>query len=197
MNKKNALIIFQKNLQKGKVKTRLAATIGDENAFRVFVHLVNRTYSVVEKIDFQQFIYYSDYIETEYPQNFTACVQTGADLGERMYNAFQEVFQLGYQNICIIGTDCRDLSEKILNDAFLQLEAHDVVIGPAADGGYYLLGMKQLYPDFFQNKIWSTPNVFEDTINDFKRLGLSFAQTAQLHDVDTAEDLGDLWELVL
>jgi glycosyltransferase A (GT-A) superfamily protein (DUF2064 family) len=91
--------------------------------------------------------------------------------------------------VTIIGTDCPGLSSAHLARAFELLTSHDVVVGPAADGGYYLLGMNTLYPDFFRNKTWSTASVLSDTLADAARLGLRVVQLPTLHDVDTAEDL--------
>ena len=195
---KNALIIFQKNIVKGKVKTRLAATVGEDNAMNVFKFLVIHTYKISCASDAQVFLFYSDFIESfsQMPCNFVGMVQEGTDLGERMYNAFIEVFNAGYSNVIIIGTDCYSLNTQILNEGFDKLKTNDFVIGPALDGGYYLLGMNTLTETVFQNKQWSTSTVCADTISDIKNLQQSFYTTETLSDIDNETDLGELRKLL-
>ncbi|MCB0489902.1 MAG: TIGR04282 family arsenosugar biosynthesis glycosyltransferase, partial [Cyclobacteriaceae bacterium] len=119
--------------------------------------------------------------------------QVGDDLGQRMQNAFEYAFAAGYEQACIIGTDCLELNTEILAGAFRQFENGDTVIGPAEDGGYYLLGLKQIIPTLFLNKRWSTDSVLFDTIEDFKKLQLSFIELETLNDVDTEDDLPMDW----
>lgn len=198
MKKGNALIIFQKNIVKGKVKTRLAATVGDDNALHVFKFLVNHTYDVSCAADAQVFLFYSEFIESfsEMPCNFVGMVQEGNHLGERMYNAFKEVFIAGFSNVIIIGTDCHSLTTQILNEGFDKLKTHDFVIGPAIDGGYYMLGMNKLTETVFQNKQWSTSTVCTDTIADIEKLQALFYTTEPLSDIDNETDLGELSKLL-
>jgi rSAM/selenodomain-associated transferase 1 len=106
-----------------------------------------------------------------------------------MSNAFAESFAAGYESICIIGTDCLELTAEILDQSFAELEISDTVIGPARDGGYYLLGMKQFHPDFFQNKAWSTDNVYSETIRDFENKAMSYSILPLLRDIDEIKDL--------
>jgi rSAM/selenodomain-associated transferase 1 len=183
----NALIIFQKNILKGKVKTRLAATVGDDNAMAVFRFLVDHTYSIAAATDAHKFLFYSDFIEpvSLAPENFIAMVQEGDSLGERMSNAFKIVFQAGYSNVIIIGTDCYELNASIVNEAFEKM-----------DGGYYLLGMKQHSDMVFENKQWSTDKVFSDTLKDIHSMGKLCFQTKSLSDIDTEADLGELKRLL-
>jgi rSAM/selenodomain-associated transferase 1 len=194
----NALIIFQKNILKGKVKTRLAATVGDDNAMAVFRFLVDHTYSIAAATDAHKFLFYSDFIEpvSLAPENFIAMVQEGDSLGERMSNAFKIVFQAGYSNVIIIGTDCYELNASIVNEAFEKMEENDFVVGPAMDGGYYLLGMKQHSDMVFENKQWSTDKVFSDTLKDIHSMGKLCFQTKSLSDIDTEADLGELKRLL-
>ncbi|MFM9837610.1 MAG: TIGR04282 family arsenosugar biosynthesis glycosyltransferase [Cyclobacteriaceae bacterium] len=189
---KNLLILFYRNPELGKVKTRLAKTIGDEKALAIYLRLSAHTRTITQDLSVDKVVYYSHFVDTgdAWPNSsFQKKVQRGNDLGEKMQNAFAEEFKNGYESICIIGTDCLELTNEILTQALDQLENHDAVIGPANDGGYYLLGMKKLIPALFQNKNWSTDSVATDTINDFKILGLSFAQLLPLTDVDEEKDL--------
>ena len=91
-----------------------------------------------------------------------------------MDDAFTSAFAEGYQHVCIIGTDCFELTSSRISEAFIKLKEHDAVMGPAKDGGYYLLGMKKPHPEFFQGKAWSTATVGSDTISDFKKLRLNY-----------------------
>jgi Uncharacterized protein conserved in bacteria len=179
----------------GKVKTRLAATVGDEMALAVYLALAAHTREVANQFDGDKVLYYSDALDTEDQwKSFDKAVQRGNDLGERMENAFRESFALGYQAVCIIGTDCLELNTAHISMAFERLKTNEAVIGPAVDGGYYLLGMKKLVPALFQHKNWSTNSVLEDTLNDFKKLNLSFAQLEVLNDVDEEKDLPSEWK---
>jgi hypothetical protein len=137
-------------------------------------------------------VYYSDYIDTEdaWPNSeFSKKLQRGGDLGARMENAFEIAFADGYKRVSIIGTDCIELTTQIFVNAFESLRTKVAVIGPAVDGGYYLLGMNRFIPELFRKKEWSTNSVCKDTINDFTRLAISFHQLAMLRDVDTEADL--------
>jgi uncharacterized protein len=189
---KALLIIFYKNPELGKVKTRLAATIGDAKAYSIYLLLSEHTRNIVEKLTLQKVLYYSDFIDTE--DNWSTAVnekliQSGNDLGEKMETAFRTGFTSGYNSICIIGTDCLDLSTRIIKEGFRKLLTHDVVIGPAVDGGYYLLGMNYLHPIVFKNKNWGSNSVLTETLQDLKMSGLSFWQLETLNDIDRAEDL--------
>ena len=187
---KNALIIFVRNPVLGKVKTRLAATIGNEKTLMLYKHLLQHTHAICEHLSVTKFVYYADYInEDDLWNGFEKRLQQGDDLGERMKNAFAELFDTGFKNICIIGSDCYELSSDILADAFEKLKTADVIAGPVTDGGYYILGMNKPVPDFFTNKEWSTDTVFADTLKDAAALKLSLHQLPILHDIDTEEDL--------
>jgi len=190
--KEKLLIIFYRNPELGKVKTRLAAAVGDEKALAIYLKLATHTREVALASDFDRVVYYSHHVDTEdnwQENSFHKKLQVGNDLGIRMYNAFENAFRDGYAHVCIIGTDCLELTSEILSAAFEQLKAHDAVIGPARDGGYYLLGMKQLHKDLFANKEWSTNTVAKRTIIDFQNLNLTYSKLATLSDIDREEDL--------
>jgi rSAM/selenodomain-associated transferase 1 len=188
------LIIFVRNPEKGRVKSRLAKSIGDEQALKVYVHLLQYTRDVTHSVNCNHFVFYSSYVHMSdvFDDNyFSKRVQQGDDLGERMMTAFKEVFTLGCKKVCIIGSDCYELTSEIIENAFIQLESQDVVIGPSTDGGYYLLGMKELHEALFLEKEWGTSTVLEDTIDAAERLNISFKQLPLLNDIDTIEDLLD------
>lgn len=188
--KTNALIIFIRNPQLGKVKTRLAKTVGSEKALEIYKALLLHTQSVTQNLDCDKFVFYDENIETNDIWSgtlFEKRTQFGNHLGEKMQNAFQTVFDLGYKNCSIVGSDLFDLQANHINEAFHKLESNDIVIGPAEDGGYYLLGLKKVIPSIFKNKDWGTSTVLSDTLKDLENYKIEFLET--LNDIDTFEDL--------
>lgn len=188
----NLLLIFYRNPALGKVKTRLARTVGNERALTIYQHLATHTLFVTKNIAVQKAVYYSDHIENDDlwdNMKFQKFVQSGASLGQRMSDAFRSGFASGYTSICVIGTDCFELTSSIIKDAFDKLRKADAVIGPAVDGGYYLLGMNAYHPSLFENKSWSTDTVAAETVEDFLRQGFRFDQLVMLSDVDEEKDL--------
>ena len=181
-----------KNLELGNVKTRLANLIGDQNALIVYEALVDKTRETIEHLSVKKAIYYSNYID-EYDKfsndKFSKRLQLGDDLGNRMQNTFQSVFNLGFKKAVIIGSDCWDLTPEIIEVAFEELDSHDFVLGPAVDGGYYLMGMKEMLSDVFNNKQWSTANVLVDTLIDIDNAYKTKALLPTLSDVDYLSDL--------
>jgi len=199
MHSDNLIMIFIRNPELGKVKTRLAKTLGDEKALHIYNLLLNHTNKVSKDLNADKAVFYSDYIDSnDQWQNdgFIQLTQIGNELGEKMTNAFLKAFNMGYKKAIIIGSDCFDLSENILSEAFTILNEKEVVLGPAKDGGYYLIGMKTFYPSLFQNKIWSTENVLQDTLLDLLRLNVSFKLLPTLSDIDEEKDLLNYKKLI-
>ncbi len=186
---KNLLIIFLKNLIHGKVKTRLAKTIGDQAALDIYKELIGITESETETLDITRHIYYSQEIEDSMWQNDLKFIQKGDDLGSKMQNAFQDGFENGYENIIIIGSDLPNISKEIIETGFEKLKNHDLVFGPADDGGYYLLGMSQMVKSVFENKPWSQSSLLELTLRELKEQKKSILLLKTLNDIDTYEDL--------
>lgn len=186
---KNLLIVFVKNIKLGQVKTRLAKSIGNEAAFEIYKILVEKTELAIRNLEMDQHIYFSDtVIETEWKNNFKT-VQEGHDLGERMKNAFKDGFKKGYEKIILIGSDLPDITGEIINNAFETLNNKETVFGPAEDGGYYLIGMKQLHEFIFDNKPWSTAVLLKDTLKELKSNNISVDLMETLNDIDTFKDL--------
>ena len=189
-----ALVIFVRNPVLGQVKTRLAKGIGNERALAIYLQLLQHTLEITRDLSFRKFIYYADEV-SDYDlwsvPGYTKRKQNGNDLGERMLNSFKELFDQGFTQIMIIGSDCLQLQTEHLQEAVVLLESSAAVIGPASDGGYYLLGLTKLYPDLFVNKPWSTDQVFAKTIDDFNNQGISFALLEELSDIDDITDLGE------
>lgn len=185
-------MIFVKNPALGKVKTRLAQSIGDEKALQIYLYLLKFTHQITKNLTCDKAVFYSDFIEQHdlwENETYQKYLQSGSHLGERMYQAFEVSFRKGYEKILIIGSDCLELNPEIIQTGFQSLDNQDVVIGPAKDGGYYLLGMKTPLRFIFENKTWSSPTVFEDTIRDLTHHHISYATLPVLSDVDHEEDL--------
>ena len=188
---KEAIIIFVRNPELGKVKTRVAATVGDEAALQIYKQLLLHTMQVADKNDADKFVFYHEQIEPDDIWNkkgFHKKLQSGSNLGEKMKNAFTFVFSEGYNKVIIIGSDCLQLNTDIVHEAFAALDQKDTVIGPAKDGGYYLLGMKKIYGFLFDNKTWSTESVFDESMKDMQQHHLSTGLLPLLTDVDTEAD---------
>lgn len=199
----NALIIFIKNPQLGKVKTRLAKTVGDEKALEIYLELSKITRENCEmslrgtrqlrgQSAIKPYVFYSDFINKNDDWSndiFEKAVQSGDDLGDRMSNAFTFILQ-NHAKACIIGSDCPTLSVEILEAAFEALDNHDFVVGPSTDGGYYLLGMNGNTPPqyLFENMVWSTENVLSETLKRIKAQHKTVALLPELTDVDEEKD---------
>ncbi len=195
MSGKNALIIFVKNPARGKVKTRLAKTHGEQKAYDIYLELLNIARENFLDVHAEKIVFYSDYVDKDdmwENEIFLKELQKGVDLGERRKNSFQWAINKGYRSIILVGTDIPFLGKKEINVAFEKLKKHDVVIGPARDGGYYLVGLNKMYPALYQGISWSTENVFSRTIDKIKKLKLSYAILDVLNDVDHPPDLVEI-----
>jgi len=187
--KKKLLIIFVKNIKLGKVKTRLAKTIGSEAAFEVYKELVNITENATNNLKIDKRIYFSDSVVDTKWQNDFKTIQYGIDLGERMKNAFTDGFNLGYEDIILIGSDLPDISNAIIESGFKALKINEVVFGPAEDGGYYLIGMNKLHSFIFEDKPWSQSHLLDVSLNELNKNNVGFSLLEILNDIDTYEDL--------
>lgn len=196
MNPSRLLIIFVKNPIPGKCKTRLAKTIGDVAATEVYKVLLRHTAMITEPVNAVKEVHYSDFVEDidMFQNNFVKKVQEGTNLGEKMKNAFAKAFQQGFQQVVIIGSDLLDITTYDINEAFSALETYDYVIGPAEDGGYYLLGMNKLNPTLFESKDWGSSTVLQETLKDLKNENIALLD--ERNDIDTFEDLQEFKELI-
>ena len=189
---KKALIIFLKYPELGRSKTRLAATVGNENALKVYIELLAHTNLISKELNCDKYLFYDKLTANKMPWGddiYQTAYQLESDLGGRMQNAFEQLFNNGYERIVIIGSDCYELTQEIIEEAFNKLNHNKVVIGPAKDGGYYLLGLTQLIPQLFSDVAWSTDEVFSATIKTLENLNLTYSTTPILSDIDTIEDL--------
>lgn len=186
---KELVIVFVKNIKLGKVKTRLAKTIGNQGAFEVYSALVKVTENATKKLSADVHIYFSDAIVETKWQHCHKSVQRGKDLGERMKNAFKNGFESGYERIVLIGSDLPDISENHINSGLEKLKDKEVVFGPAEDGGYYLIGLNKLHNFIFENKPWSESHLLKETLAELDSENIKFATLDTLNDIDTFEDL--------
>jgi rSAM/selenodomain-associated transferase 1 len=183
------LIIFVKNPVLGQVKTRIARTVGDAKAVDIYTHLLRYTQQLIESFRGQRVVYYGDFVNHDDGWNdYDKQLQTSGDLGERIANAFQEQFAAGADKVVIIGSDCLAITPDHLGQAFAALDMADIVIGPATDGGYYLLGMKQVHSFLFQDMPWSQPELRQLTELAILQHGLTFAPLETLTDIDEWSD---------
>lgn len=194
MKPKNLLLIFTRNPEPGKCKTRLAAFVGDSAALEIYIFLLKHTATITKNLeDTAREVHYSEAIrEDDFWDNsrYTKRLQKGNDLGERMANAFKMGFGAGYKKIIIIGSDMYDLSGADLENAFAALDENEFVLGPASDGGYYLLGMRTFYEQLFKEKQWGTETVLSDTMELLQ--GKKVAILATKNDIDVYEDIENI-----
>jgi rSAM/selenodomain-associated transferase 1 len=194
---KNLLLIFTRNPELGKAKTRLAKTVGDETALEIYKFLLEKTKDISSKVNVDKAVYYSVKIRENDIWNentFQKHQQVGEDLGFRMLNAFKDGFEAGYEKVMIIGSDLYDLTSENIETAFDELNNNDLVIGPAEDGGYYLLGMNSLHSTIFKNKNWGTETVRKDTLSDLKDKKVKLL--AFKNDIDVYEDILNIPEIM-
>ena len=189
---RDLLIVFLRAPERGRVKTRLAATVGEDRALAVYEQLLAHTLREAAPLPCMKEAWYADAVPDKDPSadhGFMAHVQQGTDLGARMAHAFERAFASGDMRAVIIGTDCPGINSGLLREAFEALAEHDAVIGPARDGGYYLLGLRSMVDELFANKAWSSDSVLKDSLADLQRRGASYRLLPELIDVDTEADL--------
>lgn len=190
---KNLLIIFTRNPEFGKVKTRLAATIGSDSALNIYKFLLEHTVAITKNLEIAKQVHYS--VKIRENDIWDASIykkkqQFGKDLGNRMKYAFQQGYKEGFERIVIIGSDMYDLSQQDIEASFTSLQTHDFVVGPAKDGGYYLLGMTNLKPELFENKNWGTSTVLKRSLKDLKDYNVKLLEIR--NDIDYYEDIEDI-----
>ena len=188
--KDRALIVFTKNPVKGEVKTRLAKTVGEEKALEIFRELLHIAYVNTKSLPCDKYLYLSGSLdENLFDPGFFQKIQEGINLGERMLNALSEILDTGYERVILVGTDCPGLTRVIIKDAFNKLNDNDIVLGPAEDGGYYLVGLKEPIEYLFKDMRWGHQNVLSDTLKRIKENKHSYELVAKLIDIDDAGDL--------
>jgi rSAM/selenodomain-associated transferase 1 len=193
----NLLLVFTRNPELGKVKTRLAKKVGDQTALDIYKFLLKKTRDITSQVSADKAVYYSESIREDDIWDatiFQKHLQVGEDLGIRMLHAFKNGFKAGYEKVIIIGSDLYDLSSENIEKAFTELATNNLVIGPAKDGGYYLLGMNSLHTCIFKNKDWGTDTVRKDTLEDLKDQKVKLLEFK--NDIDVYEDILNIPEIM-
>ena len=170
----------------------MAASVGDQRALEIYTQLCIYTENQCAELSLQKQLWYSDYIEISDEwsnDNYSKFLQEGNDLGQRLKHAFAQSF-VNSEKVLVIGTDCPQITTEHILHAEEALNYVDIVIGPALDGGYYLLGMKQLHKEIFEEIDWSSDQVLRQTLQKIGQLKLSCKLLERLSDIDYVED----WE---
>lgn len=202
MTDTQALAIFCKTPERGFVKTRLAASVGEEKALEIYLDLLKITDRETKPFSSSRYLFLTSAAEdsvekmrstfqeqdlfTDPKTSFTT--QQGEDLGQRMSTAFKKLFK-NHQSVVLIGCDLPELTSTLISKAFDALQSNDAVIGPSCDGGYYLIGLKKETPDLFKEISWSTEKVLKQTLKRAQQLSLKVQLIDELRDIDTVEDL--------
>ncbi len=193
---KSALIVFVRFPAPGKVKSRLAEGLGEEQAASFYRACAEKTFRECEKVDGapEKYIFYSDAADEQAVREwvgpmFHFAYQKGENLGERLANALCTVFAAGVKKVVVMASDVPDLDAGILDEALKSLSTYNIVIGPASDVVYYLLGMKKMHEEMFKGIAWSTEEVLGQTLKAAGELGLRVKRLPILRDIDTDADL--------
>jgi uncharacterized protein len=194
---RECLIIFTRYPEPGKTKTRLIPVLGAEGAATLQRKMTEQKLAEVKQLQAA----YPLSVEVHFAGGTEQLMQewlgsslvyrhqSEGDLGYRMASAFQASFDAGMNAVVLIGTDCPDLNAPLIAEAFQALRQHDLVLGPAIDGGYYLIGLRRLIPELFTGICWSTVEVLQQTLSIAQRLELNVATLPLLSDIDRPEDL--------
>ncbi len=193
------LILFTRYPEPGRVKTRLIPALGETGAASKHRDLTANTLTQADRLgEFRRVS-----LEIRYEGGDTTSMaawlgldrdyfdQASGSLGDRMNRAFQDAFSAGSDRVIIIGSDCPDLTAEILSNAFDSLNEADLILGPARDGGYYLIGLRAPAPELFRDIAWGSSQVLDQTLAIVRALGLTAGLLPELRDIDRPEDLSD------
>ena len=190
------ILLFTKPPVTGQCKTRLIPALGKEGAATLQQKLLHKI--IQDLLDFKLCPFEvwqsddSDYFsQLNFADELNVKTQSGDELGARMANAFKDNLA-GNKKVIIIGSDCVEYTRAYLANAITALLDNEVVIGPAHDGGYLLIGMSKFQPIIFDNIEWGTDNVLESTLQKLKKANVTYSQLNTLHDIDRPEDLAYL-----
>lgn len=199
MSDRSILLIFMKSPVKGRVKSRLAAAVGEKAALELYKNLILDTIDTAKGCGYPfRICFYppdaEETISSWIGREFPIMPQTGGDLGSRMKNAFERIFSEGFTSAALIGSDLPELPAAAIREAFEALATNDAVIGPAEDGGYYLIGFNRaaLLPHAFRGIAWGTKTVFRQTMDALRSASLRVHELPPWADMDTIEDLKTL-----
>lgn len=194
---RHAIVVFVRAPVIGQVKTRLARELGDEGALAAYLELATQCWNTVQSVrrttGCRTVVAYTpsegrDAVSAWLTDADAYVEQQGSDLGARMAEAVAGEFNAGAQRILVIGSDCPEISQRVLADAVASLDEADIVFGPTTDGGYYLIGMSALQPSVFANVPCGSEDMLAVTLERAAQAGLRVALLETLSDVDTADD---------
>jgi rSAM/selenodomain-associated transferase 1 len=193
------ILFFVKAPEPGRVKTRLARLMGDEQAARLYRMFVLDMLDELDKVEARLVVCHDPGNDPDLFRQWLGSrreymAQEGFDLGERMENAMVAAYDRGCSRVLVVGSDLPDLTARVIEQAFQVQETHDAVLGPATDGGYYLIGMERgsFQPRVFRGVSWSMPDVFSTTLRLFQEVGSRVALLPRWRDVDCPSDLESL-----
>jgi rSAM/selenodomain-associated transferase 1 len=196
----NALILFLKYPERGRVKTRIAASLGDDFTFGLYTAFIKDLLVMAGLVGADKILAIDKpsvpVASLDFGTGYSVIRQDGKDIGERMQNAFEYVFNSGYKKAVLIGSDLPGLPAALVENAFASLDATDAVIGRSSDGGYYLIGFRKetCSPDYFKGITWSTSSVFQQTIEKFSRAKKIVHMLPEWIDIDDQNDLNQFYE---
>ena len=200
MTAKSALIVFVREPEDGKVKTRLARGLPIAAVTRLYKAFIRDVLDMARKVSCdERFIFYTHSgpaipFLSEAAKGFQLQRQTGAGLGARMLNALEYGQDTGLGRMVIIGTDCLTLTAEDVETAFRALGTHDCVLGPAKDGGYYLIAMNSPCPEMFQDVDWGTSSVLEQTRHNARVLNKKIFMLSEREDIDRFSQLKNVFQ---
>ncbi len=186
------LIVFVKAPRPGTVKTRLAEAIGAESACAAYRRIVATLLSQLQSLNAVELCFTpddaADQVRGWLKDGWNSSPQAQGDLGQRLQSAFARAFDTGAKRVVVIGSDCPAVTDKDILEAWEILRTADVALGPATDGGYWLIGLREVHPELFRGIPWSTEKVFAQTLERIRRSGLRVQLLRELTDVDTEGD---------
>jgi uncharacterized protein len=193
---RRCILFFVRVPERGKVKTRLGNVIGHDASLQLYLSFVADELDMLRDLFFDVFICFHPHsgkhmVENWLKDEFHLIAQEGKDLGQRMGNAFEEIFSRGYELALLVGSDIPNLPSLIILDAFHHLTTQDSVIGPSEDGGYYLIGFRHdtFCKEAFMQIPWGTSEVYEQTLHFFHNKNIDYYALVPLRDIDDYEDL--------
>ena len=194
---KNLVIVFVRPLKPGTVKTRLSRELGDQHTLTLYEAMVADVLQMARRSRATTWLALAE--DGPVPEPWVADkqifqrdegVENCTGLGARMVSAFADAFAAGYERICVIGSDCLYITSDLLDVAFEAMdEPESVVVGPADDGGYYLIGMNDLMPELFEGRTYSHAHVFKELLERVKEVDAQLVILPTFGDIDTMSDL--------
>ncbi len=188
---KDALILLVDQPTPGKVKPKLIPYLGEENATKMYISLLDISAQVIKSLFMHKEVFYEDQIREGdmFDSIAEKNIQVDGDWGTKVKHGFEIQFEKGYTKVIYIDSDCPVLKDQHIKQALVALDENDAVMGPSLSGGYYLLGLKAKNDALFENKIWGSSNVFEETLKELHLQHQKVFLLEALFNVDTLDDL--------